>query len=577
VGMGSVVVDIVANSAGFAAGIKAAQMQAQGFFGSLKNLSGAMRQAFGMGLPELGTAALVAKAKSMWGDQVERVKELRSQMKQLGATAEQVQLFERIGSRAGVDGDAVFGAVQKLRESIGKAMAGEDESVLAFSKLGLAGSKLAALSPLDALTAVSDAMAKLPTDAERATLSNQILGRESSKLTEVLRSGSPILKQAAADLKAMGGAVTETEIKRIAEAAKAWDRAKASMSRTGTEMAAGIAPAVEGVAKATSASWRWLDDLTTRGVATIAMTGAYLVGDASGARAIKRGVEAQIAERTNPKTGITAAVRAAAAREAMDAESRDRAKSIREHAAKMRADSELIRREIEELSGNVFAKPTGEGSKWLAELLAGPMKGTVDATFRRELEGIAKTFDRLARRRMAVQELADSLKEMRANILTLSGVPAWKQMEDRMREAGVPQAMLAEQRLLWQQGEAIRAVREIESPMDKLIRERIARSEWRGVVEEEAMRAIDVTSGLGALESLAKFIRPTQLAPAMLAGSAQAAETIAYAQGSRETEFGKLLAELRRQREAQEKGNKNLEEIAADIKAMLREDGVFIP
>lgn len=96
-----------------------------------------------------------------------------------GIGVEALQSLNVAGSLSGIEN--LDQSLQKLQVSIGKA-AGEEKGAEKFAKLGLELAQLQALSPEEQFRAVSAAISKLPTQAERAAAAVELFGKSGTQL-----------------------------------------------------------------------------------------------------------------------------------------------------------------------------------------------------------------------------------------------------------------------------------------------------------------------------------------------------------------------------------------------------------
>jgi hypothetical protein len=253
------------------------------------------------------------------------------------------------------------------------------------------------------------------------------------------------------------------------------------------------------------------------------------------------------------------------------------AKSIDAKLQEMRAGAQAaFVRGATSLNDPRAAMPS-EQRKWFEAMLATPLGKTLGQKQKDEIEKAIKELEHWERFAEASKRAADRLNEITDELAELAGVPKWERMRAEMERGKIPPKHIEELVAADKRLAAAQAARGVETPMELLRRTHKEQAQFAAGLPVDIEDRLRTNAELTAMESFARFLRPTQLAGAMTSGSAQAAETIAYAMGSRETEFGKLLAELRRERELQEKSNKSLDEIAADIRAIREQDGAAIP
>ena len=145
--MGTLTLDLVARTAGFAAGLSKAERDSAKWKKTVsKNISDGAKTsataAAAVGVADVATVAAVVKAQS---DLIEQQVDVANS---LDTSYASLSNLARAGDLAGVSYEQITKASQKLNLNIGKAIQGSDAQVEAFDRLGLSAQALYDM-PLD--------------------------------------------------------------------------------------------------------------------------------------------------------------------------------------------------------------------------------------------------------------------------------------------------------------------------------------------------------------------------------------------------------------------------------------------
>jgi hypothetical protein len=141
----------------------------------------------------------------------------------LGLGMDALQEFRYSASLANVEASAFDDAVKKLNLDIGKSLAGSGgEAAKAFERLGLGLHALEAMESEDRLLNIGDALKKVTSETERATLSSMIFGAgKGAQVGAWLSQGSAALSADRAESRKTGGNATQDDFKNAQNFGKA--------------------------------------------------------------------------------------------------------------------------------------------------------------------------------------------------------------------------------------------------------------------------------------------------------------------------------------------------------------------
>ena len=156
----------------------------------------------------------------------------------LGFGVEALQSLQMAAKLSGVDDAA--GALQKLTIAIGKAA--ESGDTQAFERLGIDFQALAAMSPEEQFRTIQEAIAALPTPADRAAAAVAMFGRSGVELLPLM---SENLAEVEERMKRLGAVVGADQVEGIASMNDALDMVKMTFDGIIGNVAGNLAPIVE--------------------------------------------------------------------------------------------------------------------------------------------------------------------------------------------------------------------------------------------------------------------------------------------------------------------------------------------
>jgi hypothetical protein len=266
--IGTILVNVVADAAGFEHGIKKAEGMLGGFKQRLAAAkavagtgSGAFLQAAGGMLPGVAMGAVGAAAGFLAGavhGAVDSIKEYTREAwqsvpatakmaDQLGIAFETFRGLEHGAKAAGLGPEEFALQLTHLQRELGQATIDGSDAAKGFKALGLAGDELAQL-PLDqSLARIADYIKELPTPAERAAAEFQLFGRSGQDMDRFLRKGSEGMAEMAEHTRTLMGELSRADAAGIQQANRGFGQMKSILEGIGQRIAAAIAPALAAV------------------------------------------------------------------------------------------------------------------------------------------------------------------------------------------------------------------------------------------------------------------------------------------------------------------------------------------
>lgn len=266
-------VDFVARTAGFTKGLDVASKKAATFGDKVKRGFGMAQAGFAkvtaaaapvaaaFTAVTAGIAAGVATVVSISKKLVETLRsidDIADAAGRLGDTTANVVALGHAFELTGGNVEGAQKALEFMNKSIGKAIANGGASEKVFTRLGLSAESLARMAPTEALKAISDRLAMLPTNAERAAAAQAIFGKSAADSMSSLTAGSATINKFMADARALGLTISEVEAAEVGAAVDAIHRLEVAASGAFRQVAVAWAPAIEGAAHfATQAFQTW--------------------------------------------------------------------------------------------------------------------------------------------------------------------------------------------------------------------------------------------------------------------------------------------------------------------------------
>ena len=166
-----------------------------------------------------GAVGLVALVKSAGnaGDEINKMAPM------LGFSVEEFQKYRYAAKLAGVENENFASSVQLLLRNIAEAGNGNKEVIKSFARLGLSAASLKGLSTDQVLRKMSDGLAAIPNEADRVSVSMDLLGRSGARMGMFLAKGTAEMDALMGDVEAFG-MFTKESAQQAEDFNDAWDR-----------------------------------------------------------------------------------------------------------------------------------------------------------------------------------------------------------------------------------------------------------------------------------------------------------------------------------------------------------------
>lgn len=251
--IGKVSAVFTASTSGLTAGVNRASSSMKSLEASAKSLRAGMSSLVAIqGAQLFGSIAssasqAVGSLLRMGAAEAEVVDQTSKMAARLGMTYGELAGLGLAGELAGVSLDQIGAAATKADVALVKATNGSKTAAAAFGNLGLNVEQLAGLNAADRFDAIAQAIAALPTEAQRAAAAVQIFGRSGADLLPLFNGGAEAIAAARAEAERFGLTLTNAQGQDVEAMNDAFTRAQKAIAGVVQQIVAYLAPAVDAV------------------------------------------------------------------------------------------------------------------------------------------------------------------------------------------------------------------------------------------------------------------------------------------------------------------------------------------
>ena len=182
--MADIIVSMQAEAAGLVSGAKSGQQALDGLAERAKGMKSALVSAF---TTPIGAAiGLTAAIAGLAAIGVKYANELDEISDRTGVAAASIIALQRASISAGIGSEALTLALTTMNNVVGQALTGNEGAERSLAKLGLRLTDIADKSPIERFLIIGTAIGSIGDNAQRAALGQEIFGKSSSKLSELL-------------------------------------------------------------------------------------------------------------------------------------------------------------------------------------------------------------------------------------------------------------------------------------------------------------------------------------------------------------------------------------------------------
>lgn len=241
--LGTLTIDLIAKVGGFVGGLSQAERASQKWRKQVQDDAKAVATAF-TGFATAASAAAVGVGVAGFNllkTTSKQITETDRWAKSLNMSTQSLLAWQYAAEKAGVSGDQMADIFKDIGDKIGDAVLNKSgEAVDALNALGLSAKKLAGESPDKQLLAISDALGKINTNAEKTTILES-LGNDLSKLLPLLDQGGEKLRQYMDAAKKFGVAPNDADIEKLVKVNSLFEDMETQVNGVKIEIATGLA------------------------------------------------------------------------------------------------------------------------------------------------------------------------------------------------------------------------------------------------------------------------------------------------------------------------------------------------
>ena len=222
--LGSLVANVVANTAPFERGMKRASSSLDRF---------SKRSALGRG-SLAGLAAKFAKVAAAAAAVIPMMRRLSRSMREindlaieargLDMTSQALRALQYSASLAGMEAGSFNAAITRMNTSITQAAHGTGEAAQPLKELGLEARQLATISPDQQIAALAAAFDQVKSPAEKARLATAIFGSAGRDMLAVLSDGQAGLEKQSEEFKLLAGNISELDTQKVKNMKNEWKK-----------------------------------------------------------------------------------------------------------------------------------------------------------------------------------------------------------------------------------------------------------------------------------------------------------------------------------------------------------------
>lgn len=240
------------NSAGFDKGARSAvdslkSIEKSSFATAAATGAMAVGQAFSFVADRAMDAARAVK--QMVTESLNGIDALKDTAQTAGVTTDALSALQYAATLNGSSADAVSLSLSVLNAKLGKAAREGGPVAEALAEIGLSARDLVAMSPDQALAEIAGGFDGVMSASQRAHIAQQIFGKSSRDLLNLLDLGKDGLAAATAEAERFGLTISQVDANQVGAAKDALDQAQAVLGAVKNRLAVELAPFIEVAAK----------------------------------------------------------------------------------------------------------------------------------------------------------------------------------------------------------------------------------------------------------------------------------------------------------------------------------------
>lgn len=245
----SLSVSLTARTKAFQKGMKNARKSLKAFSVSVASASKRLAK-FTVGTTAVASAAIALFTKRA----LDQVDQLAKVSQKLGVNIAQLQTYQFVAKRAGVEVRTFNLSIQRMLRRVAEAAVGTGEAQQALKDLGIDAKRFSKLDLDQKIRKLAEAFEQIKDPGQQLRLAFKLFDSEGVAMVNVLKRGSKELDRAVTRFKRLGGAVTAVNAKIVEQARDALGEVAFSFTRIFQNFAIAVSPIITTVS-------RWLANM----------------------------------------------------------------------------------------------------------------------------------------------------------------------------------------------------------------------------------------------------------------------------------------------------------------------------
>jgi lambda family phage tail tape measure protein len=158
----------------------------------------------------LGGAAVLGGFVGVIKGAIDTADKLNDMRQKTGIAVEELDALGFAAQLNGTTLDAVSGALGKLAKNMSEAAGGSREASATFAQFGISAQELrsGSITTTEALAKIADKISSMPDGWEKAAAAQRVFGKSAAEIIPLLNAGGDAIRDAGAELDALGGRMT---------------------------------------------------------------------------------------------------------------------------------------------------------------------------------------------------------------------------------------------------------------------------------------------------------------------------------------------------------------------------------
>lgn len=214
--IGSLIVNVLANTGRFGAGMTSARKQLSYYQQSVlkaQKATATFHRVLGM----VGVGFSVSRAIGLVKQTTDQISLLVDTSDKLGIATDQLSALRWAGQQTGVEASTLDAGLQRLTKSISEAAKGTGKARKELKELGIDVKALNLATPDDQFRAVAAAISGVTNQADRVRIAFKLFGNEGTTLLNTLKLGASGLRQFEREAKDLGISLSQRDAEAVEE------------------------------------------------------------------------------------------------------------------------------------------------------------------------------------------------------------------------------------------------------------------------------------------------------------------------------------------------------------------------